>query len=123
MLFLRQNLLRIFRFPVKKRIFRGRLTGIAYTCVHPSSQSSCCAASPAENITRVSTLLSAATEQAEPIAIPTSTLLIAHGTPSSLLHKLRNHNARSSSHADGRAYQSVPHTQLPEYYQHRARKT
>lgn len=33
-------------------------------------------------MTRVSTLLSAAVAQADPIAMPTSTLLIAHGTPS-----------------------------------------
>ena len=58
------------------------LTGMAKTCRHPSSMFSRWAAKPAENITRVSTRWSAAVEQAEPMAIPTSTLFKAQGTPS-----------------------------------------
>ena len=57
---------------------------MAKTWVHPSSQSSRWAANPAENMTRVSMRWSAATEQADPIAIPTSIVFSAQGTPSSL---------------------------------------
>ena len=71
----------VLGFRSKNGFLDDALTGMAYTWVHPSSQSSCWAARPAENITRVSTRWSAATEQAEPMAIPTSTLLMAQGTP------------------------------------------
>ena len=43
--------------------------------------SNSCATRPTENITRLSTLWSAATAQADPIAMPTSTVFKAQGTP------------------------------------------
>ena len=68
-------------FLSKNGFLEDALTRIAKTCLHPFNISKRCAPNPAENITRVSTLLSAAVAQAEPIAIPTSTLLITQGTP------------------------------------------
>ena len=55
---------------------------MAITILQSFSQFRSCAASPAENITRVSTRKSAAIAQAEPMAIPTSMLFNAQGTPS-----------------------------------------
>lgn len=54
---------------------------MAITILQSFSQFRRCAASPAENITRVSTRKSAAIAQAEPMAIPTSMLFNAQGTP------------------------------------------
>ena len=52
---------------------------MAYTWSHPSNNPSCWAAQPAENMTRVSMRWSMATEQAEPMAMPKSVELMAHG--------------------------------------------
>ena len=70
-----------FGFLSKNGFLDDALTGIANTCLHPSRMFNRWAASPAENITRVSTRWSAAVAQAEPMAMPTSTLLMAQGTP------------------------------------------
>ena len=66
----------------KNGFLEEALTGIAITWRHPFNQSRRWAANPAENITRVSTRRSAAVAHAEPIAIPTSILFNAQGTPS-----------------------------------------
>ena len=69
-------------FLSKNGFLEEALTGMANTVLQSFSQFIRCAASPAENITRVSTRMSAAVAQAEPTAIPTSTVFKAHGTPS-----------------------------------------
>ena len=69
-------------FLSKNGFLEEALTGIANTALQSFSQFIRCAASPAENITRVSTRISAAIAQAEPTAIPTATVFKAHGTPS-----------------------------------------
>ena len=70
-----------FGFRSKNGFLEDALTGMAITILQSFSQFRRCAASPAENITRVSTRKSAAVAQAEPMAIPTSMLFSAQGTP------------------------------------------
>jgi hypothetical protein len=63
----------------KKGFFDELLNGMQKYCLQSSSRFMRCAATPAENITRQSMRLSAAVATAEPMAMPTSTLLIAQG--------------------------------------------
>ena len=69
-------------FRSKNGFLEDALTGIAITILQSFSQFRRCAASPAENMTRVSTRISAAVAQAEPMAMPTSMLFNAQGTSS-----------------------------------------
>ena len=64
----------------KKGFLEEALTGMANTVWQSGNHFSRCAASPAENMTRVSARKSAAVAQAEPMAIPTSIVFNAQGT-------------------------------------------
>ena len=63
----------------KYGLFDEALSAMAMVCEHPGSHGNVSDAQPAENSTRVSIRRSAATEQAEPMAMPTSMELRAHG--------------------------------------------
>lgn len=96
----------LFSFGLRSKngLLEDALTGMAKTVLHPFSQSKRWAASPAENITRVSTLKSAAMAQAEPMAIPTSTVFKAQGTPSERPAQVENRSVRNSNLVPARAY-------------------
>ena len=64
----------------KKGFFDDALMGMAIHWRQFFNRSSRSTAQPAENMNRLSPLKSAALAQAEPMAIPTSTLLMAQGT-------------------------------------------
>ena len=66
----------------KNGFLEDALRAMAMICEQPSSQPKSAAVHPAENMTRVSTRKSAAIEQAEPTAIPTSIELMAQGVSS-----------------------------------------